>query len=51
MALTPAQPIFRVIREPEFPPAIGAALMALDMVGATPDAKALRRLAESARRL
>jgi N-acetylglucosamine kinase-like BadF-type ATPase len=40
-----------VIREPEFPPEIGAALMALEMVGITLDAGALRRLARSARRL
>ncbi|TMJ02504.1 MAG: hypothetical protein E6H01_06560 [Bacillati bacterium ANGP1] len=40
-----------VIREPEFPPEIGAALMALEMVGASPDAKVLRRLAASARQL
>lgn len=40
-----------VIRRPEFPPEIGAALMALELVGIRLDASVLRRLARSARQL
>jgi len=40
-----------VIRPPQFAPEIGAALMALELVGITLDAGALRRLARSARQL
>ncbi len=39
------------IRRPEFPPEIGAALMALDAIGTKPDREMLRRLRASARRL
>jgi len=40
-----------VIRPPQFPPEIGAALMALELVGIRLDAGALRRLARSGRQL
>ncbi|HTE02533.1 MAG TPA: hypothetical protein VK739_00190 [bacterium] len=40
-----------VIRPPQFAPEIGAALMALELVGIALDAGALGRLARSARRL
>ncbi len=39
-----------VIRQPEFPPEIGAALMALEAAGVAPDTKILHRLAASVRR-
>ena len=38
-----------VIRPPEFPPEVGAALMALEAAGITLDAKILRRIAAAAR--
>jgi len=40
-----------VIRPPQFPPEIGAALMALEAAGVAPTPEVLRRLARSARRL